>query len=74
MKLGRLRNYHKEWVALVSKFYVYLQWINAYPAKCLHSVLNVKTLVGIFNQKKVLCSRGLRRDCKIFANLPLTFV
>ena len=42
MILGRLRNYHKEWAALVSKFYVYLQWINACFAKCLHSVLNLK--------------------------------
>ena len=29
---------------------VYLPWVNA----CLHSVLNVKALVGAFNQEKAL--------------------
>ena len=34
-----------------SQFHVYLQWVNAY---CLNSVLNVKALVGAFNQEKAL--------------------
>ena len=33
---------------------VYLLWVNAYLAQCLNSVLNVKALVGAFNQEKAL--------------------
>ena len=32
-----------------------------------NSVLNVKALEGTFNQEKALVSRGLLRDCEIFA-------
>ena len=36
------------------------------------SVLNVKALVGTFNQEKALvASRGLLHDCEIFVNLRL---
>ena len=35
---------------------------------CLNNVLNVKALIGTFNQEGLLC------DCEIFANLRLTFV
>ena len=43
-------------------------------AYCLNSVLNVKALVGAFNQEKALVYSGLLRDCEIFANLLLAFV
>ena len=40
-----------------------------------NSVLNVKALVAAFNQEKALvASRGLLRDCEIFGNLQITFV
>ena len=40
-----------------------------------NSVLNVKALVDIVNQKKALvASRGLLRDCEIFGNLRIAFV
>ena len=32
----------------------YLLWVNACIAQCLNSVLNVKALVGTFNQEKAL--------------------
>ena len=38
-------------IALASQFHIYLAWINAHQ----HSVLNVKALVGAFNQEKALC-------------------
>ena len=42
---------------------------------CLHSVLNVKAIIDIVNQKKALvASRGLLRDCEIFGNIRITFV
>ena len=37
--------------------------VNARLAWCLNSVLNVKALVGAFNQEKALIDRGLLRDC-----------
>ena len=37
------------------------------------SVLNVKALVGAFNQEKALVS-GLLRDCEIFGDIRITFV
>ena len=40
--------------ALVSQFHVYLPWVNTRLALCLNSVLNVKALVGAFNQEKDL--------------------
>ena len=39
--------------------------VNARLAQCLNSVLNVKALVGAFNQEKALVW-GLLRDCEIF--------
>ena len=47
------------------QFHVYLPWVNACLAQCLNSVLNVKVLVGAFNQEI---------DCEIFANLRIAFV
>ena len=41
-------------LALASKFYVHLPWVNICLALCLNSVLNVKALVGTFNQEKAL--------------------
>ena len=38
-----------------------------------HSVLNVKALVGAFNQE-MTPSEGFLRDCEIFGNLRITFV
>ena len=37
----------------VSQFHVYLPW-GQHLAQCLNSVLNVKLLVGAFNQEKAL--------------------
>ena len=37
--------------ALVSQFHIYLPWVNARLAKCISSVINVKVLVGAFNQE-----------------------
>ena len=39
--------------ALDSQFHVYLQWVNTCLA-CLNSGLNVKALVGVFNQENAL--------------------
>ena len=39
---------------LASQFHVYLPRVNAHLAWCLNSVLNVKALVGAFNQEKAL--------------------
>ena len=33
---------------------LYLSWVNARLASCLNSALNVKALVGAFNQEKAL--------------------
>ena len=38
----------------VSQTPVYLQWVNTHLAQCLNSVLNMKSLVGAFNQEKAL--------------------
>ena len=38
----------------VSQFHVYLQFLDTCLAKCLNSVLNVKAVVGAFNQEKAL--------------------
>ena len=38
----------------VSQMHVYLPGVNGYLAQCLNSVLNVKALVGTFNQEKAL--------------------
>ena len=40
--------------ASASQFHVYLVWVKACLAWCLNSVLNVKALVGAFNQEKAL--------------------
>ena len=37
-----------------NQFQVYLPWVNVWLVLCLHSVLNVKVLVGAFNQEKAL--------------------
>ena len=56
--------------ALVSKFYVYLLCLHACLAMCLFkSVLNVKALIGTFNQEKALV--GTFSVIVIFANLRL---
>ena len=53
--------------ALASQFNIYLPKVNAHLAKCLNTVLNVKTLVGAFNQKKdcenrwIICSSRKRK-------------
>ena len=41
-------------LVLASQFQIYLLWDNAPLAKCLNSILNVKALVGAFNQEKAL--------------------
>ena len=41
-------------VSIVSEFHIYLEWVNAHLQKCLNRFLNVKTLVGTFNQEKAL--------------------
>ena len=41
-------------IASASQFHVYLQWVNASLALCLNRVLNVKAVVGAFNQEKAL--------------------
>ena len=38
--------------AVVFQFHVYLPWVNTCLAHCFNSVLNVKVLVGTFNQEK----------------------
>ena len=59
--------------ASLSQFHVYLPWLNTWFEKCLNSVLNVKALIGTFNQEKALGEGRalLLRDCEIFANLRL---
>ena len=37
-----------------SQFHIYIPWFNAHLAYCLNSALNVKALVGAFNQEKAL--------------------
>ena len=37
----------------------------------INSVLNVKALVGAFNQEKALPRRVLLHDCEIFTNLQI---
>ena len=41
-------------IASISKFHVYILWVNACLAQCPNSVLNVKALVGAFYQEKAL--------------------
>ena len=41
-------------VASQTQFHVYLTGVNARLVECLNSVLNVKALVGAFNQEKAL--------------------
>ena len=41
-------------IASASQFHVCLPWVNVPLAKCLNRVLNVKALVGAFNQEKAL--------------------
>ena len=53
----------------MTQLHVYLPWVNACLAKCLNSVLNVKVLVGTFNQEKTLV---ILCDYEIFVNLCLT--
>ena len=40
--------------ASLSQFHVYLPWLNTWFEKCLNSVLNVKALIGTFNQEKAI--------------------
>ena len=56
----------------MSQYHVYLLWVGACLVWCLNSVLNVKRVVGAFNQEKALvASRGLLCDCEIFADVCL---
>ena len=41
-------------IASVSQFHICLPWVKACLEWCLNSVLNVKALVGAFNQEKAL--------------------
>ena len=41
-----------------TQFHFYLPWVNAHLAQCLDSVLNVKALVGDFNQEKAVVKYG----------------
>ena len=41
-------------VSIVSEFHIYLEWVSAHLRKCLNRFLNVKTLVGTFNQEEDL--------------------
>ena len=52
--------------ASASQFHVYLPSVNACLAKCPHSVLNVKTIVGTFNQVKALVGKysANTRECE----------
>ena len=57
VKLGKdtmLTNLSLMTLALASQFHVFLPWVNACLAWCLKSVLNVKAVVGSFNQEKDL--------------------
>ena len=38
-------------IVSVSQFHVYLPWVNACLAMCISGVINVKVLVGAFNQE-----------------------
>ena len=58
MKLGRQRNYNKG------------LWVNALLVWCLNSVLNVKVLVGAFNQEKASYSSYLEAYSVIVKTLP----
>ena len=55
----------------VSKVYVYSLWVDAFLAKCLISernVVNVKLLLGVFNQEK-----GLVRAFSMIVKSSRTF-
>ena len=41
-------------IVLVSQFHICLPWVNAQLAQCPNGVLNLKALVGAFNQQKAL--------------------
>ena len=52
--------------AVVFQFHVDLPWVNTCLAHCFNSVLNVKVLVGTFNQEKALVwafSVIVKTDC-----------
>ena len=60
--------------ASASKFHVYLPWGQR---PCLNSVLNVKALVGAFNQEKALVgafSMIVKTDCETDGALHSTIV
>ena len=59
-------------IALVSQFHVYLLW-GQHLAQCLNSVLNVKALVGAFNQEEALVGAVsvIVKLCIIFAKVRL---
>ena len=48
----------------MTQFHIYLMGVNARLAKCLNSVLNVKALVGAFNQEKALVGLIVKTDCE----------
>ena len=54
--------------ALGTQLHLYLQWVNVCVALSHNCALNVKAVVAASNQYQVP-SRGLLRDCEIFANI-----
>ena len=51
-----------------TQLHLYLQWVNVCVALSHNCALNVKAVVAASNQYQVP-SRGLLRDCEIFANI-----
>ena len=56
-----------------TQLHLYLQWVNVCVALSHNCALNVKAVVAASNQYQVP-SRGLLRDCEIFANIRLQVV
>ena len=54
-----------------TQLHLYLQWVNVCVALSHNCALNVKAVVAASNQYQVP-SRGLLRDCEIFANIRFT--
>ena len=58
-------------IASISKFHVYILWVNACLAKCPNSVFNVKALVGAFYQEKALVGSWINFSTNIHLGLLL---
>ena len=56
-----------------SQFRVYLQRVNAHLTQCLNSILNMKALVGAFNQEEALAGvfSVIMKSSRTFVCLPL---